>query len=89
MSAPRTKTVARKKSRPASILIVGPQAERLAVLARRWNVSHEEALRRALDQAFVGRGALMAAEAGFIFLEHLMSKPKQLPPTPDKPGDKK
>jgi hypothetical protein len=88
MSARRTGPSARRKK--ASVLIVGAQAERLAVLARRWNVSCDEALRRTLDQALIGRGALHVAEAGFIFLEHLMTKPKpSLPTAPDKPGDKK
>ena len=63
--------------KPHAVTVVGPQAGRLLALARRWGVTPDEALRRALDQAFVGRGALVAVEAGFIAMEHfLREKPK-------------
>ena len=54
------------------------QAGRLRTLASNWGVTTSEALRRVLDQAFVGRGALVAAEAGLIFLEHLARKKPEL-----------
>ncbi len=89
MSTRPAARTSKKSRRPTTVVIVGAQAERLAALARRWNVSPDEALRRALDQAFVGRGALVAAEAGFVFLEHLL-RPKPLPPpTAEKLPEKK
>ena len=63
-----------RKREPFAIAVTGEQAKRLQALARRWNVTPDEALRRALDQAYVGRGALVAIEAGFIALEHFTRK---------------
>jgi hypothetical protein len=61
------------------IIIEGEQAVRLEELARRWGTTPTEALRRALDQAFVGRGAMVALQAGLIFLENMeFKKPKDV-----------
>jgi hypothetical protein len=62
------------KKRVKEIVVEGEQAKRLRALAAKWNVGHDEALRRALDQAFIGRGALVAAEGALIFLEHLATR---------------
>ena len=63
------------------IIIEGEQAVRLEELARRWGTTPTEALRRALDQAFVGRGAMVALQAGLIFLENMeFKKPTELKP---------
>jgi hypothetical protein len=57
------------------------QVGRLRTLASNWGITTSEALRRVLDQAFVGRGALVALEAGFVFIEHLgRKKPEQMKP---------
>ncbi len=64
----------------SSLSLDSKQIDRLLALARRWNVSTDEALRRVLDQAFIGRGTLIAAEGALVFLEHLSSKPKKLEP---------
>jgi transposase-like protein len=70
----------KKHNKPRAITVVGEQARRLQALARRWGVAPDEALRRALDQAFVGRGALVALEAGLIALEHMTRKnPEEKP----------
>lgn len=71
--------MARKRD-PFTIAVTGDQAKRLLALARRWGVKPNEALRRVLDQAFVGRGALVALEAGFVALEHLTRKPEEKKP---------
>ena len=63
-----------RKREPFAIAVTGEQAKRLQALAKRWGVEPDEALRRALDQAYVGRGALVAIEAGFIALEHFTRK---------------
>ena len=63
-----------RKREPFAIAVTGEQAKRLMTISRRWNVTPDEALRRVLDQAFVGRGALVAIEAGFIALEHFTRK---------------
>lgn len=75
--------MARKRD-PFTIAVTGDQAKRLLALARRWGVKPDEALRRALDQAFVGRGALVAIEAGFIAMEHFTRKNPDV--TPKKEG---
>jgi len=63
------------------VVVRGEQAARLQTLARRWGVEPDEALRRVLDQAFVGRGAMVALEAGFVFVEHLLrEKPEEKKP---------
>jgi len=64
----------RKMNKASKLVIEGEQATRLQALARRWGVLPAEALRRVLDQAFVGRGALVTLEAGFILLENLTFK---------------
>jgi hypothetical protein len=56
------------------------QITRLRVLAQRWNTTPSDALRRVLDQAYVGRGALCMVEAGFIFLEHMTRSPEEKKP---------
>lgn len=63
-----------RKREPFTIAVTGEQAKRLVSLAKRWNVKPDETLRRVLDQAFVGRGALVALEAGFIALEYFTRK---------------
>lgn len=63
-----------RKREPFAITVTGEQAKRLQALARRWGVAPDEALRRVLDQAFVGRGAMVALEAGLAFLDHLTLK---------------
>lgn len=75
------RTKKKRKSMQQTLVVEPEQANRLQALAARWKVSTNEALRRALDQAFIGRGALVALEAGFVFLEHLVSKKdeKKLP----------
>ena len=71
----------RKPKRSRKIVIEGEQAVRLEELARRWGTTPTEALRRALDQAFVGRGAMVALQAGLIFLENMeFKKPTELKP---------
>ena len=65
------------KAAKSRVFVTGDPATRLLTLAQRWKVSPTEALRRVLDQAFVGRGALVALEAGFIALEHMTSKPEE------------
>lgn len=67
------------------IVIDGEQAMRLQTLATKWNVAPTEALRRVLDQAFIGRGAAVAVEAGFILLETMISNKK----LKEKPEEKK
>lgn len=52
----------------------GDVARRLRELAIKWGVAPEEAARRVLDQAFVGRGAMVALEAAFVFGEHLLTR---------------
>lgn len=69
-----------RKREPFTIAVTGEQAKRLVKLSQRWGVKPDEALRRVLDQAFVGRGALVALEAGFIALEHLTRKPEEKKP---------
>ena len=56
------------------------QIARLLALAKRWNTTPSDALRRALDQAHFGRGAMCALEAGLIFLDHLGRKPEEKKP---------
>jgi hypothetical protein len=69
------------KMKRRRIIIEGEQAVRLEELARRWGTTPTEALRRALDQAFVGRGAMVALHAGLIFLENMeFKKPTELKP---------
>ena len=69
------------------IVVDREQTDRLHALACRWGVTPNEALRRALDQAFIGRGAMVALEAGFILLENMTraKKPAELKPE-EKPG---
>jgi hypothetical protein len=62
------------------VTVTGEQASRLMELARRWGVTEGEALRRVLDQAFIGRGALVALKAGFIAMDHFASKPEEKKP---------
>ena len=69
-----------RKREPFAIAVTGEQAKRLQALSRRWGVEPDEALRRALDQAFVGRGALVAIEAGLIAIEHFTRKPEEKKP---------
>lgn len=75
----------RRKIKP--VVLTGESAERLRALALRWGTTPEDAARRVLDQAFVGRGALVAARAGMILLGELLAdKPKpKLPDTSEKP----
>lgn len=75
-----------RKPPPPKVVIVGEQAKRLNALALRWGVLPDEALRRVLDQAFVGRGALVALEFGFIAIEHMTrKKPEEKKPEKKKP----
>jgi len=69
-----------RKREPFTIAVTGDQAKRLMTLSRRWNVKPNEALRRVLDQAFVGRGTFVALEAGIAFLEHVSRKPEEKKP---------
>ena len=70
-----------KQSKRRRIIIEGEQATRLETLARQWGTTPTEALRRALDQAFVGRGAMVALQAAFVFLENMeFKKPTELKP---------
>jgi len=70
--------------RKKKMVVEGEQADRLQALARRWGVTPTEALRRVLDQAFVGRGAAIALEAGFILLENMAFNKKRPELTPPK-----
>ena len=77
LSESRFSRVTSGRKHSTRVVVVGEQARRLEQLAKRWGVGPEEALRRALDQAFVGRGAMVALEAGFVFLEHVTRKPEE------------
>jgi hypothetical protein len=83
------KSTATKPKRAHKIVIEGEQATRLEALAQKWGVTHTEALRRVLDQAFIGRGAAVAVEAGFILLENMIGLRKPLPKAEEKALEKK
>jgi hypothetical protein len=68
----------KKPRRTHKIEIEGEQATRLLALAHKWGVTPTEALRRALDQAFVGRGVMVALQTGLVLFENLAKKPPEL-----------
>lgn len=69
----------RKKMAPKPVVLAGEVAGKLRRLALHWGVSPEEAARRVLDQAFVGRGALAVMKAGWVFIEHLIAESPKKP----------